>query len=179
MFAVSASHTQSIDKELVYSFGFFETKCNIQMKCVPWLKRRHYYVEAYFALELLSCEVNTFQHRWIGIPLFFMTIKSYQTVESHQHRRHVDLQTESFGAQVCVCVLLLRYQLQPALDTHKNTSSVKRKKGKKAAAKSFAESTPRISFFFLSKWHPSLYSILWLARSFYFFVWVENEIDNL
>ena len=52
-------------------------------------------------LELLSCEVNTFQHRWIGIPLFFMTIKSYQTVESHQHRRHVDLQTESFGAQVC------------------------------------------------------------------------------
>ena len=131
-------------------------------------------------LELLSCEVNTFQHRWIGIPLFFMTIKSYQTVESHQHRRHVDLQTESFGAQVCVCVLLLRYQLQPALDTQKirKKSGVTRKRGKRQLPKALRRAHPGFHFS-LSKRHTSLYSILWLAHSFYLFVWVENEIDNL
>lgn len=72
-----------------------------------------------------------------------MTIKSYQTVESHQHRRHVDLQTESFGAQVCVCVcvLLLRYQLQPALDTQKIQVVLKEKGEKGSCQKLCGEHT--------------------------------------
>jgi hypothetical protein len=145
------------------------------MKCVPWLKRRPYYVEAYFVLELLSCELNRFQHGWIGIPLFFMTIKSYQTVESHQHRRHVDLQTESFGAQVCVAPTL---SVAASAWHTKNTSGVKRKRGKRQLPKALRRAHPGFHFS-LSKRHTPLYSILWLARSFYLFVWVENDIDNL